>query len=57
MLGKNVAATYLAPLSVALRRFAEDPNVFFPPVILTLSGRHKVNALIGAADQWRHELQ
>ena len=28
-----------------------------PRVILTFSGCHKVKALMGAADQWRQELQ
>src|SRR4029077_14004355 len=31
MLCKNVAAACLAPLAIALRRFAEGPNIFFSP--------------------------
>ena len=31
MLRKDVAAACLAPLAIALRRFAEGPNIFFSP--------------------------
>ena len=31
MLRKDVAAACLAPLAIALRRFAEFPNIFFSP--------------------------
>ena len=31
MFSKNVAAACLAPLAVALRRFAKRPNIFFSP--------------------------
>jgi hypothetical protein len=57
MLRKDVAAACLAPLAIALRCFAKGPNMVFSPRIFTFSGCHKVKALMGAADQWRHELQ
>jgi hypothetical protein len=31
MLGKDMAAACLAPLAIALRRLAKDPNIFFSP--------------------------
>jgi len=31
MLRKDVATACLAPLAIALRRFAEGPNIFFSP--------------------------
>ena len=31
MLRKDVAAARLAPLTIALRRFAKGPNIFFSP--------------------------
>jgi hypothetical protein len=57
MLRKDVTAACLAPLAIALRCFAKGPNMVFSPRIFTFSGCHKVKALMGAADQWRHELQ